>query len=332
MANGYVTFGSCNNLGKLTDSVLELWGKLLHELPTARLLIEGKNLEKAEFCDSYRARCECLGIPPERLILVPLDQGSQYLTYHRIDIALDPFPLTGGTTSFDLLWMGVPLVSMDGNCFKSRMGTGILTYLGRSEWLATNRNQYVEIAKQLASSFQRLDAIRQSLRREVEQSVLMREDLFRRHFAEGLRTMWLRELAKSLSHGDPVTASLMTEEWLTSRPAEWAMPPDPGVGIATGQRLSLQQAYQRLQLLVDKAKVVAPLQKHANDGMIKDKHWIELTEFAETVLSAVPNDPVALTCLAEVELAHGHAEFAVTYLEHAQEALASRGKLDPLGT
>jgi predicted O-linked N-acetylglucosamine transferase (SPINDLY family) len=322
LANGYITFGSCNNLGKLTDSVLALWGKLLQELPSARLLIEGKNLEKADFCNLYKARCESLGIPLEQLILVPLDNRNQYLTYHRIDIALDPFPLTGGTTSFDLLWMGVPLVSMDGESFKSRMSSGILTYLGRTEWLARDPDQYVDIAKQLASAPQKLDAIRQSLREEVEHSVLMREDLFRHHFGEGLRTMWLSRLANTLSNGDKVSVSHLTQEWLTSRPDEWSKPPEPGVGITTGQRLSLPQAHQHLQSLVNKANSAAPLQSGANGGQIKHKYWIELTEFAETVLSALPNDAVALTCLAEVELAHGHAEFAVTYLRHAQEALA----------
>jgi predicted O-linked N-acetylglucosamine transferase (SPINDLY family) len=322
LANGYITFGSCNNLGKLTDPVLTLWGELLRDLPTAQLLIEGKNLDKPEFCEQYKTRCERLGIPLDRLILVPLDNRNQYLTYHRIDIALDPFPLTGGTTSFDLLWMGVPLVSMDGDSFKSRMGSGILTYLGRTQWLAHSPEQYLEIAKRLASEPQELDAIRQSLRREVEQSVLMREDLFRQHFSEGLRVMWLHRLAQTQSHGDAEACARIAEEWLTLRPVEWATPPVPGVGIGTGQRLSLPQAHQRLLTLVDQAKAATPLQNQACDGQIKDKHWIELTEFSETVLSSVPNDAVALTCLAEVELAHGHSEFAVTYLRHAQEALA----------
>lgn len=137
--NGFITFGSCNNLGKLTDEVLALWGRVLEAVPHSRLLIEGKNFDRPEFAQAYRDRCEGLGLPPSRLELVPLNQDNQYLTYHRIDIALDPFPLTGGTTTFDVLWMAVPIVSMMGESFKSRMGVGMLSYLGRKEWLAESR-------------------------------------------------------------------------------------------------------------------------------------------------------------------------------------------------
>jgi predicted O-linked N-acetylglucosamine transferase (SPINDLY family) len=322
LANGYITFGSCNNLGKLSDTVLELWGKLLQDLPTARLLIEGKNFDKPEFCEQYKSRCERLGIPVNRLMLVPLDNRNQYLTYHRIDIALDPFPLTGGTTTFDLLWMGIPLVSLEGDSFKSRLSTGLLSYLGQTEWLATSTAGYLEIAKKLAANVNELNTLRLSLRAKVEALPLMNEEAFNTQWANGLRSIWLHWLAKSRCPDDSASQQTLMQNWLEDKPEIWRCQAPFGVGVATGERLDRGEAYQRLQKLLDNAKAATPLQSHTSDGQIKDKHWIELTEFAETVLSAIPNDAVALTCLAEVELAHGHADFAVTYLRYAQNAMA----------
>lgn len=318
--NGYVTFGSCNNLGKLTDEVLALWGRILQAVPTARLLIEGKGLGEAAGADAYRQRCAALGVDVERLILVGLDRRNQYLTYHRIDIALDPYPLTGGTTTFDVLWMGVPLVSMAGESFKSRLSTGILAYLGRTEWLAQHTDDYVRIAQALAEDVQQLNTLRLGLRREVEQSALMREDLHTHHFGEGLRVMWLQWLAEQQHPGDGPAQQQMMQRWLHDVPSEWAEPPVPGVGVAPGERITLPQAHARLQALVEQAKAEPPPQGRDIVG----PSWIALTELAEVVLCAVPHDPMALACLAEVEQAHGHAEFALTYLRYATEAMGMK--------
>jgi len=321
LRNGHVTFGSCNNLGKLTDEVLALWGRVLQAVPASRLLIEGKNLGQEAFAASYRERCARLGIDTSRLELVPLDGANQYLTYHRIDIALDPFPLTGGTTTFDLLWMGVPLVSMVGNSFKSRLSTGILSYLGRTEWLADSAEAYIRIACELADDPQQLDRLRQSLRQEVEQSPLMREDIFNHHFGEALRLMWLQWLAQGSLPGDVEGQSRLIESWLPDLPVEWASPPALGVGLKPGLRVSLPQAHQRLEELLNKAQEQRP-NVGVTHGMIEHRSWSAVTALAEQILCAVPHDPVALACLAEVEHAHGHTEFAVTYLRYAQESIA----------
>lgn len=322
LANGVITFGSCNNLGKVTDEVLALWGRILQAVPHSRLLIEGKNLDMPDFSASYRQRCKRLGIASERLDLVALHTDNQYLTYHRIDIALDPFPLTGGTTSFDVLWMGVPMVSMVGTSFKSRMGTGILTYLGRTEWLAETAEQYMEIARNLANDVQQLNATRLALRMELEQSALMREDIFNHYFAEGLRTMWLRWHAQTEHPHDESSQLHTMEQWLAQFPTEWATPAPLGVGLEPGKRVTLPEAYQLLQTQLDKAKAAQPLAQ-TTDGYIQDRAWADVTTLAETILSAVPNDAFALACLAEVEQAHGHTDFAVTYLRYAAQSMST---------
>lgn len=324
LENGFITFGSCNNLGKLTDEVLGLWGRVLEAVPNSRLLIEGKGMERPDFANAYRQRCLGLGLDPARLDLVPLDTNNQYLTYHRIDVALDPFPLTGGTTTFDVLWMGVPIVSMVGDSFKSRMGVSLLTYMGRTEWLAESPEDYVRIACALASDTQALHALRQGLRAEVETSVLMRGDIFNHHFGEGLRVMWLRWLAQAEHPNDAQAQAQALESWLPGLPEEWSRPPTPGVGLRPGQRVTLGEAHERLQMLVNKAKESPPPQRAESVSAatkMESQHWIAVTELAEIVLNAVPHDPVALACLAEVEHAHGHTEFAVTYLRYATEAM-----------
>ncbi|MBU1354907.1 MAG: acetylglucosamine transferase [Gammaproteobacteria bacterium] len=322
MENGFITFGSCNNLGKLTDGVLALWGQILQAVPGSRLLIEGKNLDRPDFATAYRQRCQGLGLDPERLDLVALDGDNQYVTYHRIDIALDPFPLTGGTTTCDVLWMGVPIVSMVGHSFKSRMGVGLLTYLGRTEWLAESHDDYVRIARELAADVPALNALRLGLRQEVESSAIMREDLFNHHFGEGLRVMWLQWLAGALHPDDPTSQMQAIQDWLPQLPDEWTQPPTPGVGLKPGQRIGLSEAHQRLQDLVERAKTSGtPANLEPSGSQIMGRQWIAVTELAEVILNAVPRDAVALACLAEVEYAHGHTDFAVTYLRYATESL-----------
>lgn len=328
LRNGYITFGSCNNLGKLTDEVLKVWGELLRRMPTARLLIEGKDFDKSDFSGAYRARCVDLGIDEQRLILIPLDTDKQYLAYHDIDIALDPFPLTGSTTTCDTLWMGVPLVSLEGRNSPSRMSTTVLSYLGRREWLAQTLEEYVGIALALASDVPSLNALRLNLREEMEQSPVMRDDAFCRHLAVALRTMWQRWQAR-LEHPDDAAAQKkLVENWEANGPPRLRASQPLRVGTSTGRNFTLGQAHEYLQQLVEHAlSIESGLRKDHMEVQEKmTTPWIRVTEFSECVLSAVPNDPVALACLAEVEHAHGHTDFAVTYLQYATRAMEIREK------
>ncbi len=320
LRNGFITFGSCNNLGKLTDEVLTLWGKILQRMPTARLLIEGKGFGKEDFTESYRARCAKLGIDHRRLDLLPLDTNKQYLAYHDIDIALDPFPLNGGTTTCDTLWMGVPLVAMIGHSSPSRMSTGVMTYVGRTEWLANTPDEYLAIATNLASNIDNLNTTRLNLRDEVEQSPLMRDDIVCAQFTAGLRTMWFHWQAKIDNPSDSLAQAKTIEAWISSRPANLEGPAPLRIGLSNGEKVDLGEVHQRLQAMVEIAISTNPKNEITTpNGM--NKKWVAITELAELVLCAVPNDAVALACLAEVEHAHGHTDFAVTYLQYAAKFL-----------
>lgn len=325
LASSHITFGSCNNLGKLTDEVLHLWGRILQAVPGSRLLIEGKNLGLEQTAAAYRAHCAAQGIDPERLDLVALDSRNQYLTYHHIDIALDPFPLVGGTTTSDLLWMGVPLVTLNGASLNSRMSAGSLAHLGRHEWIARSHEEYLRIATELASDVLALDATRQQLRGQVEASVLMREEVYVRELENAMRWMWMDWLARSQHPGwNDAQVHGQINAWWQQAPALPAQ--EFHVGVAPGERIALSTAYQRLQTVLDQAKRKhAPLAgSEGASGILANRHWAEATELAERVLCARPHDAVALTVLAEIENAHGHTDFGRVYLKEALQSLAER--------
>jgi hypothetical protein len=214
--------------------------------------------------------------------------------------------------------MGVPLVSMAGDSFKSRMGVGILSYLGRTEWLVDTEDEYLRVAQTLAADVNQLNQLRLGLRDEVEQSPLMREDLYTHLYGEGLRVMWLRWLAQQQYPEDEAAQQQAMAQWVQEFPQEWSTPAAPSVGLEPGKHVPLAEAHALLQTLVDRAKSLDT----PHGDSIEDRRWISVTELAEKVLCAVPHDPVALACLAEVEHAHGHTEFAVTYLQYATKAMA----------
>ena len=303
----YVTFGSCTNLGRLTDQVLTTWGKLLQACPNSRLLIEGKNLQLPSFANEYADRCESLGIPRDRLQLLGQDTRNQYLTYHDIDIVLDPFPLNSGTTSFDALWMGVPFVSITGTNFRSRIGTALLQALGFDQLIARNESEYIEAARLLASNTVQLNQLRMHLRKLMEASVLMNEGHYVHEFEKALRSMWFIWTNSDANLDEVLSNTLGAERT---------------VAIAVGKRVPVEEAYLLLQELTDRAKQEAPVQ--LSKARIDNPAWLAVQGMAESILNSFSNDPVALACLAEIENAHGHTDFATSYLYYALEAMTPR--------
>lgn len=188
--NGYVTFGCFNNYAKVTDPVIALWARILEQVPTARLMLEIRGLDNAQFKAQVQARFAALGIAGERLLLIPQEKKNQFVLYNRIDIALDPFPCNGGTTSFDTLWMGVPFVTLAGSHFTSRMGVSILRNGGLEQLVAGSAEDYVMIASNLAQDRDELKRLRQNLRARIQASPLMDMARFTTHLEQAYRQMW----------------------------------------------------------------------------------------------------------------------------------------------
>ncbi|MGF6779518.1 tetratricopeptide repeat protein [Paraburkholderia sp. GAS334] len=191
VANGAVTFGCLNNIGKIGDHVVALWSRVLHAVPDSRLLLKAPQLDQMILRTGMTARFANHGIAAERLILVGRTTRDAHLdTFNLVDIALDPFPYPGGTTSAEGLWMGVPVLTRRGDRFLSHVGESIVNAAGLPDWVANDDDEYVAKATAFASDRERLGALRASLRERVLASPLCDAPRFARHLEDAFEAMW----------------------------------------------------------------------------------------------------------------------------------------------
>jgi len=163
LGSEYFTLACLNNLVKISQDVVNLWSRILQELPNARLMLG--NVTEAAVATRLQAMFALAGIAPERLLLQPKQLMQDYLAlHHQIDLALDPFPFGGGVTTSHSLWMGVPVVTLAGNTTVSRQGASILSAAGLPEFIAGSEDDYVRCVREMAQDLPRLNAIRQGLR------------------------------------------------------------------------------------------------------------------------------------------------------------------------
>jgi predicted O-linked N-acetylglucosamine transferase (SPINDLY family) len=195
LANGHITFGCFNNLTKMNDAVVALWARVLQAVPGSRLFLKTKQLGDAKVQQSVLSRFAACGIDARRLILERAAPRAELLaTYHRVDIALDPFPYPGGTTSVEGLWMGVPMITKRGDRFLSHVGETIAHNAGLADWVASDEDDYVARAVAHASDIARLSSLRAGLRQQVLSSPLFDTARFARNFEEAMCGMWARWL------------------------------------------------------------------------------------------------------------------------------------------
>jgi len=167
-----------------------MWARVLQAVPNSKLLIESPGLQTIALKRLVLQRFISHDVSPDRIVLWPRDTQRQYLIYNLIDIALDSFPCGGGTTTFDLLWMGVPLVTLPSDRFAGRMGVSALKAIGCDSWIADSEDRYVEIAQELASDLSALTRQRASQREQFEVSALTDEHGFAERFLDGIRVAW----------------------------------------------------------------------------------------------------------------------------------------------
>lgn len=190
LRNGFITFGCFNNLTKLGDDVVELWSRLLLAIDGSRLFLKALQLKEATERDSVTSRFAKYGISADRLILEgPVPRNQFHLPFQRVDIALDPFPYPGITTTVENLLMGVPVLCLKGKSFLSRQGYGLLMNANLPDWVANDSNEFVELAKMHASNPGKLANLRSRLREQVASSPIFDSRQFATHFMAGLREM-----------------------------------------------------------------------------------------------------------------------------------------------
>jgi protein O-GlcNAc transferase len=167
-------FGSFNHSRKLTAATVELFCRVMEATPTAELLLKSISFVEAEERQRIQQLFTKAGLAPERLVLMPWVEGrKQHLDcYASIDVALDPLPYGGATTSCEALAMGVPLVSVAGAGMVGRLSASILVHSGHTQWLAEDADAYVGIAAELAAQGPRTTGPREQLRHAVQSSAL----------------------------------------------------------------------------------------------------------------------------------------------------------------
>jgi protein O-GlcNAc transferase len=212
LENGFITFGSFNNHAKINVTVIHVWAKILQALPDSRLLLRSSRyFENPITCAFFQERFAAVGVGAERLDF----QGFRATRQEHLrdlndaDIALDPFPCNGGTTTCEALWMGLPLVTMKANSYMGRQGASYLSKLGLQDLICETPNDYVDAACNLAGDIDRIRHLRGSLRTLVE------EKLFNHHqhiqeLELAYETMWARR-----NNNQPCTPFLIQNDQVT---------------------------------------------------------------------------------------------------------------------
>jgi protein O-GlcNAc transferase len=190
---GFVTFGSFNNPAKINNEVIRLWAEVLKSVSGSRLLLKYKNWYKEvslkeRLIDEFAA----CGVKKDCIeFITSLDTRAEHLRlYSKVDIALDPFPFSGATTTFEALWMGVPVVTLAGKTFISRMSGSMLQHVGLGDLALDTQQAYVASANKLARDHARLRTLKKNLREFVKASPICDPLAYSLSVEDAYRSMW----------------------------------------------------------------------------------------------------------------------------------------------
>ncbi len=187
-SNGFITFGSFNNLAKMNQKVTDLWVRILQAVPKGRLLIKNAGLSDAQMREEFLRRFTSAGIDASRIDLRGKSATihEHLKAYGEMDVALDTYPYNGTTTTCEAMWMGVPVVTLTGKTHASHVGFSLLTNLGLAELAASSEEEYV----QKAAGISGLEELRASLRERMAGSPLMDGDGIARDLEREFRRVW----------------------------------------------------------------------------------------------------------------------------------------------
>ena len=189
--NRYITFGSFNHLSKINKKVIFLWSKILKSVPNSKIFLKTKQLNdiylKKKIIDEFKKN----GIDLNSIILEGGSPRNELLdSYNKVDIALDPFPYSGGVTSLEAIWMGVPVLTKKGFRFVSHTTESINHNSGMSDWVANNENDYVEKAIKFSDNLKLLTKINKNLRQTALKSPLFDSTVFAEQLNNAFWEMW----------------------------------------------------------------------------------------------------------------------------------------------
>ena len=176
LKNDYITFGSFNNFNKINSSVVKIWSDILKKIPNSKLIIKSPTKKDINYLedlfDTNNVKQSISFLPPEKEFINHLN------LYQKIDIALDTFPWNGVTTSFESIWMGVPVLTMKGYNFNSRCGESIMKNCKLDFFVASNKEDYIEKAYYLSQNKKILEEYRLNIFENVLYSPLFNTKKF----------------------------------------------------------------------------------------------------------------------------------------------------------
>ncbi|EUJ09242.1 putative O-linked N-acetylglucosamine transferase, SPINDLY family [Methylophilaceae bacterium 11] len=309
--NGYITFGCFQNMTKVSDDVLKVWAEIMQALPTAKLRWQSKSFADAHIVAAVHKRLQQCGIAPARVTLLGKVSRQEYLAgYADVDMVLDSFPFTGGTTTCEALWMGVPTLTLAGSTLIARQGASMMSAAGLVDWVVNTPAQYVQQALHLAKDISKLTQLRAGLRAQVQHSPLMDGQRFAHQMETVLRGMWeskAPQLAKfaQISHVasaaaqdnkqaltsnvqltvEVISATRMTEQafWQAS-----ALGQSLKTHMANDSRIAVRVAYENSRGLPEIFNTcIAQADDDAVLVFVHDDVWLDQPDFVDAVLAGL---------------------------------------------
>ncbi len=190
-STGVLTFGSFNRLAKALDETFAVWARVLRAMPESKFLMKTPELDDPFARDRVLRKFADAGIGPERVILKGRTSWRDHMmAFNEIDIALDPFPQSGGVTTLESLAMGVPMVTLKWPTIGGRVSASLLTALEMTDWIAATPDEYVEIAVRKAGNLRELEDVRLGLRARMNASVIGRQDAYVATAEQEYRALW----------------------------------------------------------------------------------------------------------------------------------------------
>lgn len=192
LGNGYLTFGSFNNINKIGSQTIKLWAALLRAVPGSRLLLKHRTMQVLENREGIRSLFTLEGVHPNRIAFKGVTKSRYHhlKAYSLMDIALDPFGYNGTTTTCEALYMGVPVLSLPGDKHASRVSSSLLHRIGLDGWIARDKEHYLKIARYASNNFEALAARRERMRNAYLKSPLADTAGLARDLEQAYRQFW----------------------------------------------------------------------------------------------------------------------------------------------
>jgi hypothetical protein len=292
--NGFVTFGSFVDHLKINPEVIALWSEILKTQNGSRLLLRFAKGDNPEISEHYFNQFEKLGIERSRIdISGTLEYMEHLKQYQRVDIALDTFPYNGHTTTCEALWMGVPVISLFGETFASRLGLCMLKAIGLDFFAAQTKDEYIKKAVSLAQNIPSLAKIRASMRARMQAGTIGKPKTFAAGVEEAYRKMWQKWCLKQKQSGHTIKTKIMENtkkpdvvvESKAKRGILYMIWGDDAKHHATLQRSidSVKQYHPELPIHVEKL---------TDGGKINKTRICNITPFDETLF--LDNDTIVM--------------------------------------